>query len=250
MKEDMSSNKHHSESSLTILQSQDSELQLSDDFKKLLEGAADLAQKGVPENTRRALKSDWKQFNTWSEQEAAPSLPSNPMVVCAYIRHLFNDGKKHSTIKRHVASIAKMHRIESDKTPEHPTPEPTKSELIKVMLRGVKREINENKDEETPKERESRQKRRAEQKKALTIEHVRVLMPTIPNDARGIRDKALILLGFAGAFRRSELVGINVEDLEFKEEGLLVRLSFTKTGEDNVRGITGDNSLKPVLYRL
>lgn len=165
-------------------------------------------------------------------------MPTSPMVVCAYIRHLFNDGKKHSTIKRHVASIAKMHRIESDKTPEQPIPDPTKSELIKVMLRGVKREINEKKDDESPEEREVRQRRRAKQKKALTIDHVRVLVPTIPDDARGLRDRALILLGFAGAFRRSELVGINVEDLDFQEEGLLIRLPFTKTGEDAIRGVT------------
>ena len=85
---------------------------------------------------------------------------------------------------------------------------PTSSEAIKAVLAGIRRSIG----------------TAATRKAPATAETVRTILAEMPADLRGLRDRALLLLGFAGALRRSELVALNVEDLEETAEGLLVRI--------------------------
>jgi integrase len=97
---------------------------------------------------------------------------------------------------------------------------PTSSEAIKAVLAGIRRSVGASVTRKAP----------------ATAETVRAIIGEIPSDLRGLRDRALLLLGFAGALRRSELVALNVNDLEETTEGLHVRIRRSKTDQEG----TGD----------
>ncbi|NCB47593.1 site-specific integrase [bacterium] len=69
-------------------------------------------------------------------------------------------------------------------------------------------------------------------KAPLLTEHIRRMVNSLPDSTAGVRDRALILLGFSGAFRRSELIGLNVDDIAFEKDGLVVTINRSKTDQE------------------
>ena len=122
-------------------------------------------------------------------------------TIAAYLAELAMSGLKASTITRRCAGIRFMHRMAGLEPP-------TNSEAIKAVLAGIRRSIGTSVTRKAP----------------ATAETIRAIIADMPTDLRGLRDRALLLLGFAGALRRSELVALDVEDLEETTEGLLVTL--------------------------
>lgn len=168
------------------------------------------------ESTRRAYAASWRAFVLWCDEHQMQSLPATPATVARYITVLAERCKP-STIDRQLAAIRHAHfRSRLDSPVRHPE--------VVVIMRGIRRT-----------------KKTAPRKAApATIEVVRRLVECVPISITGTRDRALLLLGFAGAFRRSELVGLDVEDLQFTNDGLIVHLARSKTdqeGQGTTKGI-------------
>jgi site-specific recombinase XerD len=146
----------------------------------------------------RAYKGDWLEFETWCAVRQRPHLPATPATVANYASTLATAGKKVPTIARKLAAIRFFHRGAGQDNP-------TGNAGGSAILKGIRRTVG-----TAPR-----------QKAPATVDVMHAMIARInASTLQGRRDRALLLLGFAGAFRRSELVAITVEDLTFSEEGV------------------------------
>ncbi len=167
-------------------------------------------------NTLRAYQSDFRDFSGFCSKNGLSSIPTQPKIIALYITHL-SKSSKFSTLKRRIASISVIHKLKGHYLD-------TKHPIIMENLHGIKRTLG------------SRQKA----KKPLLINDLKLIIKAI--DKEKIRDKALILLGFAGGFRRSELVNILHEDIEFVSEGIKILIKRSKTDQ------SGEGIVKAIPY--
>jgi site-specific recombinase XerD len=174
-----------------------------------LAAAVDLARAEKSPATRRAYRTDFRQFSEWCEGKDVIALPAFPETVAAYLAHAVENGAKASTIARRVAAIGYAHKLAGHEPPTH-------AETVKATVRGIRRTIGTAPVRKSP----------------VTAERARAMSAGMSGRLIGQRDRALLLLGFAGAFRRSELVGLNVCDLEETVEGLRVRITQSKTDQE------------------
>lgn len=171
--------------------------------------AAGFAAASKAENTRRAYAADWRDFTAWCEEQDAAALPASGRTVGRYLTHLAGLGRSVSTIDRRAAAIASVHRAAGEDSP-------TGREEVRQILSGIRNALG----------------RRPNKKRALTVDLVaQVIRKIRGKDLTALRDRALILLCFGAALRRSELVGLDVDDLERHRRGLLVRLKRSKTDQ-------------------
>jgi len=145
--------------------------------------------------------------------------PASVETMAAFLASEADRGMKPSTISRSLAAIRYAYKLAGV------DPLPTDCEAVRAVLRGIRRSKG----------------TRPEQKKPATAEVVKAMITHCPMTLKGIRDKALLLLGFAGAFRRSELSLLEVSDLEFVEEGLRVTIRRSKTDQE------GQGYTKPII---
>jgi site-specific recombinase XerD len=173
-------------------------------------------------NTLRAYQSDYNDFSLFCSKNGFQAMPTQPKILALYITHL-SSYSKYSTLKRRLASISILH-----KTKGHYID--TKHPIIIENLMGIKRTNGSNQ----------------RGKKPLLINDLKILIKAIhqsnEKDNRKIRDKALVLIGFSGGFRRSELVDIEYEDLEFVLEGVKIFVKRSKTDQ------SGEGMTKAIPY--
>jgi site-specific recombinase XerD len=170
--------------------------------------AADYARNSRASNTLRAYRSDWSAFTGWCESHGLVALPADPTTVSMYLSA--EAGRlKTSTLRRRLSSIAVAHAAVG-------APNPSDDMNVKATWAGIRRANG-----------------TAEMGKApvLTAD-LRAMVGALPNSLRGHRDAALLLIGFAGAFRRSELVGLDLEDVADTSDGLVVTLRRSKTDQE------------------
>ena len=167
-------------------------------------------------NTLRAYQSDFRDFSGFCAKNRLTSIPTQPKIIALYITHL-SKTLKFSTLKRRIASISVIHKLKGHYLD-------TKHPVIMENLHGIKRTLG------------SRQKA----KKPLLINDLKLIIKAINEEK--IRDKALILIGFAGGFRRSELVNIDYEDIEFVNEGVKILIKRSKTDQ------SGEGIIKAIPY--
>jgi site-specific recombinase XerD len=158
--------------------------------------------------TRAAYAVDWRQFSLWCHARAAQPLPAHPGILAGYLSHLARTGRKASSIGRAVAAIADHHRQAGYEPP-------TKHEGVRAVMKGIRRTLG----------------TAPERKAAATAEHVRGMLACCPDSLIGLRDRALLALGFAGAFRRSELAALEVSDLAEVPDGYRVTIRRSKTDQ-------------------
>mgnify|MGYP001255050930 FL=1 len=167
-------------------------------------------------NTLRAYQSDFRDFSAFCAKNGFSSMPTQPKIIALYITHL-SKSSKFSTLKRRIASISVLHKLKGHYLD-------TKHPIIMENLHGIKRTLG------------SRQKA----KKPILINDLKLIIKAIDEDK--IRDKALILIGFSGGFRRSELVNIHYDDIEFVTEGVKILIKRSKTDQ------SGEGSVKAIPY--
>ncbi|OYT98003.1 MAG: integrase [Burkholderiales bacterium PBB1] len=155
--------------------------------------------------TRRAYAGDVADFVCWGGR-----LPCDPMTLARYVaeRALVH---RPSTLARRVVGIGRVHVT-------HGFPDPSKHPLVRAVLSGVRREHGASQRRAAP----------------LLLRELLAVVAALPNDLRGTRDRALLLLGFAGGLRRSEIVQLDVDDLRFGPEGLKVCLKRSKTDQEQL----------------
>ena len=170
----------------------------------------EFARRSIARNTERGYRSDWADFLEFCDQHGRQALPADPETVALYYTGLAEVGAKPSTIKRRQASIKKAHQLAGRLSPtDDPRP--------RAVMAGIRRELGV----------------RANQKAPLMTDLVRQLLEHIPTDTEaGLRDRALLLLGFASGRRRSELVALDVEDLREVAEGYRVMVRRSKTDQE------------------
>jgi len=175
-----------------------------------MEAARRYAHASRATSTWRAYRADWGAFQRWCEAAGVAALPATPHTVAAFIAAEAESGKAPSTLTRRLAAIRLVHRGAQLASP-HDAIE------VSEVLQGVRR------SRETP----------PVQKKAARDTDLRRMVDTVrPQCARGRRDRALLLFGFAGAFRRSELVALDCHHLEEAEGGLKIHIGRSKTDQE------------------
>ena len=197
--------------------------ELITDIKALHEETLNNLKNSKASNTIRAYKSDFKDFGSFCVKNGFKPLPTEPKIVSLYLTHLSMKDVKMSTLRRRLVSIGVIHRLKGFYLD-------TKHPIIIENLMGIKRKKG------------NYQKG----KKPILINHLKLIIEAIDKDIsdetgiRKLRDKTIILLGFAGGFRRIELISIDFEDLEFVSEGVKIFIRKSKTdqfGEGMLKGL-------------
>ena len=194
--------------------------ELVTDLKSLHEETLNNLKSSKANNTLRAYKSDFKDFGGFCAKHGFESLPTEPKIVSLYLTYLSKKSKI-STLRRRLVSIGMVHKLKGHYLD-------TKHPIIIENLLGIKRVKG------------SYQKG----KKPLLINHLKTIINVIDeqkiNEIKKARDKTLLLVGFAGGFRRTELISIDHEDLEFVAEGVKIIIKRSKTdqfGEGMTKGL-------------
>ena len=173
-------------------------------------------------NTLRAYQSDYNDFSLFCSKNGFQAMPTQPKILALYITHL-SSYSKYSTLKRRLASISILHKTKGYYID-------TKHPIIIENLMGIKRTNGSNQ----------------KGKKPLLINDLKILIEAIDQskekNIRKIRDKALVLIGFSGGFRRSELVDLEYEDIEFVTEGVKIFVKRSKTDQ------SGEGMIKAIPY--
>ncbi len=189
-------------------------------------------------NTLRAYKADFKDFSAFCVKNGFSSMPTEPKILALYLTHL-SSTSKFSTLKRRIASISVIHKLKGHYLD-------TKHPIIMENLHGIKRVKGTNQ----------------KAKKPILINNLKQIIHVIdrylsnnesgdvdciiPENSKNIRnkirDKAIILVGFAGGFRRSEIVNIDYDDVEFVSEGVKIFIKRSKTDQ------SGEGMIKAIPY--
>jgi len=172
------------------------------------------------ERTRQAYASDWTHFETWCNERGEVSLPASPECIARYIS-AHADTHKPATLQRRLASISIGHQAAGYESP-------TSAPIVRAVMQGIRRTVGTAQRQSSP----------------LMVEHVRKAVSSLDDSALGVRNKAILLLGLAGAFRRSELVALNVGDLELRDQGVVVTLRRSKTNQE------GEPETKDIGYGI
>ena len=194
----------------------------SKNIKELEEETLNNLRNSKANNTLRAYKSDYKDFALFCSKNSFQSMPTQPKIMALYLTHL-SKTSKYSTLKRRLASIGVLHKMKGHYID-------TKHPIIIENLMGIKRVNGSNQ----------------KGKKPILINDLKALIEAIhqssEKDLRKKRDKAIVLIGFSGGFRRSELVSIDHEDLEFVAEGVKIFVKRSKTDQ------SGEGMTKAIPY--
>ena len=170
-------------------------------------------------NTVRGYESDWRHFTGWCARHHAPSLPADPRLVALYLTALAEgrrDGtvwierpRRVTTLDRRLSAIRHFHRAAGHELD-------TRDPVLRDTWRGIRRSLGV-----------------APRGKAPTVtEFLRAMVDTLPMSPSGVRDRALLLVGFAGAFRRSELVAIDHAHCARHRDGIIITIPFSKTDQE------------------
>jgi site-specific recombinase XerD len=172
------------------------------------------------DNTRLAYATDLATFEAYCTEHGLEPYPAHVTTLAGYVTHLADLPRKLATIARHLAAINKKHQLLG-------LPSAVGAPALDVVMKGISRELG----------------KRQKQAPAFTVAYLKTVIKTLDLEtAAGIRDRALLLLGFAGAFRRSELVALDLEQVELKDAALVLHLGKSKTNQ------TGETEDKAVFY--
>ena len=184
---------------------------LTTEIKKLEIETLDNLKLSKAKNTVRAYKSDFNDFALFCSKHGMQSMPTEPKIISLYLTYL-SKHSKFSTLKRRLASINVMHKYKGHYLD-------TKHPIIVENLMGIKRQIGVHQ----------------KAKKPILFNDLKQIVKAINNselnDFKKLRDKTLILIGFSGGFRRSELVAITKDDVEFVKEGVKIFVKKSKSDQ-------------------
>lgn len=191
---------------------------LSSEVLELLEEAEQDAADSLAGSTKRAYRHSWGEFASWCAAHGLQPLPASVAALVAYVEHMGKEGYRPATIRRALATVRQAHRRAGLEAP-------TKAQPVLDTMKGLFKKLG------------------VVQRKAKPFfpEDLQKAYARLGTDLRGLRDRAMANLCFTGAFRRSEVVGLNVADVVFTPDGkMTVLLRSSKTdqlGEGRIVGI-------------
>jgi integrase len=159
--------------------------------------------------TKEAYAKDWRAFTGWCDKMGLSALPADPSTVVLYMTFRAELGRKPSVLDRELTTISIAHTNLNLVSPrQHPD--------VRRLMKGIRRTKGTRQRQATP----------------LLPKSLRAISAGLPDKLAASRDRALLLIGFAGAFRRSELVALKIEDVTFVDNGLEIWLRRSKTDQD------------------
>lgn len=180
-------------------------------LRQSFERAAGYANQSKSRGTQKSYAADWKRFVRWCITKGLASLPATPAAVACFLADEAATGMRPSTINRRAAAIRYYHRSNGFETP-------TVDENVRETMAGIRRTHG----------------ARPRGKAPAVAEIVKDMVRTLPPGISGLRDRALLLLGFSGAFRRSELVALDVDDIEWTPEGCCITVRRSKGDQEGL----------------
>ncbi len=175
------------------------------------DGIAELLKESIAKNSRTAYDSDWSLFEAYCNGFGLASLPANVVTVADFlsnVRTLKGERYKPSSLQRFLVSIKRNHK-------RNGYPDPTHNDIIQELMRGVRKS----------------ETRGIKQAAAMKLNKLIERVTTLPNTNKAIRDKALLLIGFGGAFRRSELASLRLIDVQDTDYGIAITVRKSKTDQ-------------------
>lgn len=161
--------------------------------------------------TFAAYESDWTSWERWCGELSQSTLPAKPEAVAAYLSALAKDGKALATLRRHLSTISRRHTLAGFQRENNPA----RAVVVKVVLDSVARKVGTEQDAKAP----------------LALAELERILASIPKTIGGVRDRALLLVCFHGAFRASEAAQLTVADLRWDERGVVVLVRRSKTDQ-------------------
>ena len=170
--------------------------------------AGEYLRRAKAEATLRAYRTDWLDFLTWCREAGRDPLPAGAETVVLYLTAR-SEALKVATLQRRLSAISQAHQSKGYDSP-------TRSLAVRAVWAGIRRTLGVAQH----------------QVAAAVTEDIRRMVESLDETAAGVRDRALILVGFAGAFRRSELVSLDRADVEISRDGLVIQLRKSKTDQE------------------
>ena len=186
-----------------------SETAITTELAELTARAGEYLDKSKSDATKRAYTSDWRIFTTWTAKHRRRTLPATAETVALFITDLADSGRAASTISRVLTSISQAHKIAGHASP-------TRSPEVTEVYKGIRREKG------------TAQKRA----KPLVLPDLKKVLSSIRPSFLGRRDTALLIVGWAGALRRSEIVALDREDIDFVDQGMILTIRKSKTDQE------------------
>jgi site-specific recombinase XerD len=170
--------------------------------------ASEFIHQSKAKNTIRAYRADWTHFEGWCQSHGQASLPATADTVALYVTALA-DTHKPATITRRISAISQGHQIAGMETP-------TGAAKVRLVMAGIRRMKGTAQTGKTP----------------ILVDDLRRMLAGLPGNLLGVRDRVLLLIGFCGAFRRSELVALDAADVAVTRDGLVVTIRRSKTDQE------------------
>lgn len=175
----------------------------------LLDLAKGFAAGAKAASTRRLYRQQWERFAVWCGGHGLEVLPAAPATVALYVSDLATAGRRVAGIELAVVAVSQAHKAAGHASPGSSAP-------VREVLKGIRRAVGVAPSQKVP----------------ICLEELRAMLVALPDNLAGRRDRALLLVGFAGAFRRSELASLDHSDLSFTPDGLEVILRRSKTDQE------------------
>lgn len=175
-----------------------------------LANARRLMKKARADSTWRAYRSDWRQFEAFCNNVQLQALPASPRTLVSFLSSQAGERKSPSTIQRRLVAIRLVHTGAGHQRPDS-------DPVITELMKGIRRDWRQPTARKTP---------------AVATDVIAMADSVDPETNKGLRDRALLLFGFAGAFRRSELVAIEIDHLHYQAEGVRVTIPHSKTDQE------------------
>jgi integrase len=175
----------------------------------IVEAARAYVEASRSERTRALYAAQWQGFEAWCDAQGLCALPAAPGTLALFLTARAQEGRKVATLAVALAAISQRHQVAGHESPRS-------SAIVREAFKGIRRTHGSAQTQKAP----------------VLGNQLRTMLGSLPASLSGQRDRALLLVGFSGAFRRSELVALTVADLAFTSEGLTVTLRRSKTDQD------------------
>ncbi len=175
---------------------------------EIADRASEFIHESKATNTIRAYRADWDHFKEWCQSHGQLSLPASPETVALYLTNLASTHKP-ATLTRRISAISQAHQIAGLESP-------TKSPKVHLVMAGIRRTLGTAQTAKTP----------------VLVDDLKRMVSKLPDGLLGVRDRVLLLIGFCGAFRRSELVALDRDAVEITRDGLVVMIRRSKTDQE------------------
>jgi site-specific recombinase XerD len=176
---------------------------------ELVESAKAYATEARAQRTHEEYAKQWAAFRAWCAEQQLCDLPASPQTLALYLAARADAGRKVATLALALAAISQAHKLAG-----HPSPRSHR--LVQETWKGIRPRLGVAQDQKQP----------------IGAREVRMMVDELPTGILGFRDRALITLGFAGGFWRSELAALDVSDLTFVAEGLEALVRRSKTDQE------------------